>query len=63
MRHRRSRQGDLFETHQRPTELRPEDRAKLLTLLQRLLTEALAVAPSEGSGQDPREARDDQDHV
>ena len=63
MRHPRNRQGDLFETRQLPTETRPEDRAKLLALLQALLGEALAVPPSEGNGRDSREARDDQDHV
>jgi hypothetical protein len=57
----RSRQGDLFETRQAAMEVRPEDRAKLLALLQTLLTEALAVAPLEGSGRNPRETRDDQD--
>ncbi len=60
MQHPGSRQGNLFEPRQRPTEVRPEDRAKLLALLQALLREALAVPPSEGNG---RAARDDQDHV
>jgi len=60
MQHPGSRQGDLFETCQRPTKVRPQDRVKLLALLQVLLREALAVPPSEGNA---REARDDQDHV
>ena len=62
MQHPKTRQGDLFEPRQRTRELRPEHRAKLLMLLEALLTEALSAPPPEDSGRNPEEGRDDQDH-
>ena len=62
MQHPRSRQGDLFEPRKRPRELRPEHRAKLLMLLEALLTEALSAPPPEDSGRNPEEGREPRDH-
>ncbi len=67
MRHLRCRQGDLFEARRRPgssvVEIGPEDRAKLLALLQALLREALAVPAASNKGKNLAEAGNDQDHA
>lgn len=63
MQHLTPRQGDLFETGWHPTEIDTEDRAKLLDLLQELLTEALAVPTTRSKGKNPKETGNDQDHA
>lgn len=58
MGHFRDPQGNLFETPRPVAAIQPEDRAKLLALLQVLVTEAFAM-PVAGGEKTPKEAGDE----
>jgi hypothetical protein len=64
MRSERRGQRDLFEETATVPDLRPELRAKLSPLLQRLLTEAAGIGqPDETTNSGDQENGDDQDHA
>ena len=64
MRGERHSQRDLFEERATVPHLRPELRAKLIPLLQSLLTEATGLGrPDTAPRAHAKEDGDDQDHV
>jgi hypothetical protein len=62
MRAQRRCQRDLFQSDEPPPEMQPDQRGKIMTLLQVLLLEAAAERATEGDTTD-REAGDDDDRA
>jgi len=52
----RSLQGDLFESNRPPPQIPPQDRAKLIALLQELLSQAVATPQAQADVKTQEEA-------
>ena len=64
MRPPRSRQRDLFEMHRKTTDIPTTQKSILVSLVERLLVEALADEPPAPAANDKtREAAHEQDHA
>ena len=65
MRPPRSRQRDLFEMHRKTTDIPTTQKSILVSLIERLLVEALAdeSTPAPAANDKTREAAHEQDHA
>ena len=63
MRHRPSRQGDLFEADQKMLEIATAQKPLIVSLIERMLVEALAddCVETHATGDKAREVADEQD--